>query len=183
MGQAQCSNGLAQLLLANNQLDSVEDAASHTIDLVSEKGNGYIVCQSHHTLGNIYYRKREKGRAIHHFETALEIASLFDRQDQLFWIHYALVSLFLGEHDFNDAPHVEQAKSHSAEDQYQIGRAMKMQARIWYGKCRLEDIPSEIWGALEIFEKFGAVEDVETCRDLLRMTEEAMRSKSTGTLE
>ena len=178
-GQARCSNHLARLLLGDNQLDSAEDAASHTIDLIPEQGNEYLVCQSHRILGEIHGTKGETEKAIHHFKTALEIASRFDWQDQLFWIHYVLASLFLDAHNYNDAhAHVEQAKSHTAENRYNLGRAMDMQAKIWYRQRRLEETIPEVLGALKIFEKLGAAKEAGRCRDLLRKTEEAMKNQS-----
>jgi hypothetical protein len=57
---------------------------------------------------------------------------------------------------------------------------MELQARIWYRQRRLEDAKSEALGALEIFEKLGAAEDLGDCRTLLRDIEEAMESRSTS---
>ena len=177
--QARCSNKLAWLLLDDNQLDSAQDAASRAIDLTPEKDKEYIVCGSHRILGNIYRLKREKGKAVQHLKTALEIASRFDWQDELFWIHDALASLFLDENGFNDAhAHIGQAKSHTAENRYNLGRAMRMKARIWYRENQLEDTRLEILGALEIFEKLGAAEDAEECRNILRMTEKQVDQSS-----
>ena len=173
--QAQCSNKLAWLLLADNQLDAAQDAASRAIDLIPENGNKCIVCVSHRVLGNVHRCKGEKEKAVHHLRTALEIASRFDWQDELFWVHHALSLLFLDEDEFNDAhSHAKQAKSYTAEDQYSLGRAMEVQARIWFRQHRLEDTKSEAMGALNIFEKLGAAKDAEDCRDLLRRAEEAI---------
>ena len=83
MGQARCSNNLARLLLNDGQLDLAEDAASRTIGLIPEKGNEYLVSQSNRLLGDMYHSKGEKEKAIHRFQKALEIASRFDRQEQL----------------------------------------------------------------------------------------------------
>jgi tetratricopeptide (TPR) repeat protein len=173
--QARCSDSLALLLLEDNQLDSAEDTAFHTIKLISEKGHEHLACKSHHNLGKIYRSKKEKEKAIHHFNTALEIASRFEWQDALFWIHYDLAWLFFEERNFNDAhAHIEQAKSHAAENWYLLGRAMEMQAKIWYGQSRLEETKVEALGALAIFEKLGVAIEAGRCRDLVRKTEEAM---------
>jgi tetratricopeptide (TPR) repeat protein len=174
VGQAWCSNRLARSLLADNQFDSAEDAAFRTIDLIPEKGNEYLVCASHRILGDIYRSKREREKSVQNFKTALKLASRFEWQDELFEIHYSMASLFLNEDNLDDAQsHVEQAKSHAAEDRYSLGYAMKLQARIWYQQCRLEETKIEVLGALEIFEKLGAAKDARDCRDLLRNTEEA----------
>ena len=182
IGRARCLSYLARSLLADNQLDSAEGAASRAIDLIPKDGVEHLACRTHRVLGNIYRSKGEKEKAVHHFKTVLELASRFDWQGQLFSIHYDLALLFLDEHEFNDAhTHIEQAESHAAGSQYRLGRTMKMRARVWYQQRRLKDTKFQILAALEVFEKLGATKDVESCRDLLRMTEEAMKSHSTIT--
>jgi tetratricopeptide (TPR) repeat protein len=108
-------------------------AGSRAIKLLPEKGQEYRLCESHRTLGNIYTSKGEREKAIHHFETALGIASSFNWHDLLFWIHYDLAQLFSEESKFDDAhAHIEQAKSHVVNDAYLLGRATELQAQIWY---------------------------------------------------
>ena len=175
MGQAWSSKYLAQVLLDDDQFDSAQAAAFHAIELIPDEGDEYLVCRSHRTIGDAYRLKKEKRKAIHHFQTALEIASRFEWQDQLFWAHYDLAFLFDDEREFNNAQtHVEQAKLHAAEDRYNLGRAMDLQALIWSHQRRFQDAKSEVLGALEIFEKLGAEEEVETCRELLQTIEEKM---------
>ena len=177
--QARCLNDLARSLSADNQLDSAEDVASRTINLISEKGDEFLLCQSHRVLGDIYQSKKEKEKAIHHFEAALGIASRFDWKSQLFWIHYGLASLLIDLHQYNDARiHVEQAKLHTAGSQYRLGRALEIQAVVSSRQRRPEDRRLEIFGALEIFEKLGAEKDAETLRNFLRLTEEATENES-----
>ena len=60
---------------------------------------------------------------------------------------------------------------------------METQVWIWYREGRLRDARSEALRALEIYEKLGAVNDVVECRELLRMTEQAMGSQSAGELD
>ena len=135
-----CLEDLASLLLDDNQLDAAEDTAFRIIDLLPEKGQEFQLCRSHRILGQIYHSKGEKEKAIHHFETALTIASPFNWPDELFWIHFPMAKLFRDEDEFNDAnTHIEQAKLHAADNPYNLGRGMEMQARIWYRQRRLED--------------------------------------------
>jgi hypothetical protein len=75
LGQMQCSNDLAWLLFDDKQLNAAQDVASHAIDLVPEKHQEVLLCRLHRVLGNIYRSKGDKKKAIHHFETALGIAS------------------------------------------------------------------------------------------------------------
>ena len=181
--QAMCLGGLASLLIADNQLGAAEDATFQIIDLLPEKGEEFELCRSHKTLGRIYGSKGEKENAIHHFKTALTIASPFDWPDELFWIHFRMSELFRSEDESNDAnAHIEQAKSHAVDNPYNLGCGMKMQARIWYQQRRLEDARSEAVRALESFEKLGATKDAEGCKGLLWEIEEAMESGISGDL-
>ena len=180
LAQAVCLNYLARLLLADDQLDAAKDAASRAIDLIPEKSNDYLVCQTNRFLGDIYDSKKEKKKAIHHFNTALEIASRFEWNIELFWIHYLLARLFLEERNFDDAhAHVKKSKSYTTETPYELGRAMKLQAEIWYQQDRLENTTLEILGAIEIFEKLGAAEDAGVSKDFLRKVEAERESQST----
>ena len=176
-GQVHCLRLLAWLLLEDGQLDAAESAALRMIDLLPEKGQEFLLCQSHTTLANIRLRIGKKVKAINHFETGLQIASRFDWQDELSGIHQDLARLLLAEDELDNAnTHIEQAKSHAVDDTYNLGCAMKLQARIWYRQCRHEEARSETLATLEIYEKLGAVEDVEDCKDLLREIEQAMES-------
>ena len=179
--QAACLGALALSLIDDDQLDAAEDATLRSIDLLSEKGQEFRVCQSHRLLGDIYDSRGENEQAIHHFETALTIASSFDWSSELFWIHYAMAQLFRDEDKFDDANvHISQAKSHTADSAYNLGRATEMQARIWYLGRRREDARAEVLRALEIYERLGAAVDVEDCREFLQEIEEAMKSWRPG---
>ena len=127
--QADCLNDLSRLFCLEEQFDDAEQATSRAIDLFPEKGHEYLVCQSHHNLGSIYLAKQERDKAIHHFEKALGIASAFEWHLEIFWVHYFLAKLFRDEDRFDEAhSHVDQAKSHTADDTHYRGRAMEMKA-------------------------------------------------------
>ena len=178
--QAETLLALVWLLVEDNQLDPAEEAATRAIELLMEKGEEFRICQAHRALGNVYSSKREREKAIHHYETALGIASRFDWNGQLFWIHYALAKLFRNEGRSGDAQtHIEQARSHAENDPYQVGRATIEQGHIYYHQRRLEKAKSEVLYAFEIFEKVGAVQDVERCEDLLREIEQEAKCRAT----
>ena len=149
------------------------------IDLLPRKGQELLFCKSHRVLGEVYGRKGEKERAIGHFETALRVASTFSWQDELYQIQYSLAKLFLSEDEFGDAnTHIEQAKSHAVHSPYYLGYAMELQARIWCRQWRLRDARCEALGALGIFEKLGAAQDVGKCKEVLQMIERATESRA-----
>ena len=171
-GQATCLNALALLLFEDKQLDAAETAASRAIDLLPEEGEEYKLSQLHQVLGKICKSRREKGKAIRHFETAIGIATRFNWHDELFWIHVNLARLFRDEEEFDNAnAHIEQAKSLAIGNTYNLGRAMEGQGRIWRRQGRLEDARSETLRALEVFERLGAAVAVRDCRDLLKVIE------------
>lgn len=91
--QPHCLGKLAWLLLDDKQLEAAQEAAARAITLVTEEGQEYLVCDLHRILGKIWGSKGEKEKAIHHFETALGIASPPNWDDQLFgfmarWFSY-----------------------------------------------------------------------------------------------
>jgi tetratricopeptide (TPR) repeat protein len=177
--QAVCLKDLALLLFSDKQLDDAENAASRAIDLIAEKGREYTTCGLHRVLGQIHQSKGTKEKAIHHYKTALGIASAFNWRDELCWSHYSLADQFRSGGQFDDAnAHVKQGKSYAADGTYQLGRTMKLQANIWYQEHRLEDAKSEALHALGIYEKLGATKDAEVCRDLLQDIERAIETRT-----
>jgi len=179
--QGGCLKNLAWLLLEENQLDAAEEAASRTIDLLP--GNQFLVCESHLVLGYIYRSKRETGEAIHHFEAALGIASSHNWHDCLFWVHYGLAWLFLDKWRFEDAQaHVERAKLHTANSAYYLGRVMKLQAEVLYEQHRLEEVRSEALRAADIFERLGAVKDMDECRRFFWKIEKELNGSDASAL-
>lgn len=175
--QASCLCNLALLLHTDNQLDAAEEAASQAISLLPEKGEEFLVCQSHRILGDIYHSKGERERAIFHFEQALGIATLFNWDDQLFWTHYSLAWLFFIEGSLDDAHvHVEKAKIHTTCGTYCLGCAILLQARTWYRQHKFDKALSEILRAREIFEKLGAADHSDACGRYIRSIERAAES-------
>ena len=171
-GKVQSLHDLAFLLFEDKQLDAAENATSRAIHLATEGGREYDLCDLHQMLGKICGSKGEKQDAIRHLEGALGIASPFNWHNILFWTHYSLVELFLDEDELNKAnAHIEPAKSHAAGEPYKFGRAMQLQAIIWYRRRRHEDAKLEALHALEIYENCGAASDAKVCRALLRKIE------------
>jgi len=174
-----CLISLAWLFCWDKQFDVAEEAAFRAINLLPVKGEQLRVCESHRALGYIYRFKGDTEKAIHHYEVALGIASTFDRHNTLFWLKYDLADLLCDEGRFDDAhAHIERAKSHTANSAYNLGRATELQASVWYGQHRLEEAKSEALRATDIFDKLGAVEDMERCGELLRMIENGLAASS-----
>ena len=174
--QADAYQWLARLLYDDSQLDAAEEAASRSISLFPTDGEQFRVCQGYRVLGNICRSKGKTEEAINHFERALGIASLSNWYDQLFWIHYSLAELFSQENKFDDTDaHIKHAKSHVANDEYCLGRAMELQARSWYEQSRFEEARSEALCAAEVFGRVGATKAVDFSRNLLRNIEEKMK--------
>ena len=170
---------LAYLFHDDGQLDAAEEVASRAIRLLPEKEE-FLLCRSHRALGDIYRSKEKTEKAVHHFEMARRIASRFDWTFELFWIHYSLARLFCNEYKLSDAHvHIERAKSRAVNSTYSLGRAVELQAGIYYRQHRLEDATSEALRALEIFEKLGASGEAKSCRALLRDIEEKAKSRDT----
>ncbi len=115
-----------------------------------------------------FHSKGEREKAFHHFETSLGIAATLNWHNQLVFGHYSMAEIFIAEDGFSDAQaHIEKAKSHAIEGTYQLGIVMVRQAFIWFQQSRLKDARSEILAVLEIFEKFGATQNIEDRRVFL----------------
>ena len=172
--QGYCLINLASLLYNDRQLDAAEEATFRAIELLQDKGEGFPACRSHRILGNIYRSKGERDKAVHHYETALGIASRFCWNSQLFWVNFSLAEMFLAEHGFGDAhAHIEQAKLHAVNNTYNLGRAILLQAQAYYRQDRLEDATSETLRALEVFERLGASGELGDCEVLLNDIEQS----------
>ena len=179
--QAQCLIKLALLLRSDKQFDAAEEATSHAIALLPEKGEQFLVCESHRILGNIYRSKGETEKAIHHFEIAVGIASSFNWHNILFWVHYRLAGLFRDEGRLDDAQaHLDSAKSHTTNSAYNLGVVMEEQAWVWYRQRRLEEARSEALRAADIYDKLGAAKDAERCRESLLKIEELNTPGASG---
>jgi len=173
--QALCLKRLASLLHEDKQLDAAKEAASRAIELFPEKGQESDVSDCHRVLGRTYRSMGEIEKAIHHYETALEIASSFGWHGRLFWTHFGLVQLFFDQDRFDDAnAHIEHAKSHTSNSAYNLGRAMNLQARVWYKQDRFEEAKSEALRAVDVFDKLGVTKSVDHTRKFLQRVETAM---------
>ena len=180
IGQALCLRDLAMALVDGGQPDAARDAASRAIDLIKEKNQEYLQSELHAILGIILRSKGRREEAIHHLETTLRIASSSSWHGLLFWTHYYLAGWFGDGGKLDDQnTHIEQAKSHAIDGalQYQLGRAIRMQAEVWYRQHRLEDAKSEVLHSLEIFEKIGSAEGAVRSKDLLQKVERAMEKR------
>ena len=167
--QAECLISLARTLRYDGQLDAAEEAASRAIDLLPEEGESFRVCKCHLALGRIYYSKGETEKAIHHFEVALGIASSFNSLNQLFWIHFSLVELFLDQGRFDDAhAHIEHAKPYTVNDAYLQARVLRIQAMLLHQQRRFEEAKSEALCAVDAFEKLGTAKGAEVTRKLIQ---------------
>ena len=180
-GQAQSWQQLAWLLYDDKQLDAAEEAASQAIDLISDKGDKFPVCECYRILGKICRSKGEMEKATNHFEAALRIATTFNWRGQLFWIHHSLAQLSSDEDRFDDAhTHIKHTKSYATNDTYRLGRAMELQARVWYKQHRFEEAKSEALHAARVYEKIGVAKDVKACRVILQDIEKATNTPSTS---
>jgi tetratricopeptide (TPR) repeat protein len=189
VGQARCLKDIAGSLSLDRRFDAAEEAASHAIDLLAGKSEEFLVCKLHRLLGNIYRSKGETENAIDHLEVARGIASSFNWDHQLFFVHYDLATLFYDKGELDDAQaHVERAKSYAVNHTYYLGLAMQLQAGLWHKQHKLEEARAEALCAVDVFERLGAAVDLKGCRRLVQQIEEEMRKlvipdNSTGTGE
>ena len=168
VGRAECLINFAWSLC---DLGAAGEAGLRAIDLLPA-GEEPRVCEAHRALGDVYQRKGETRKAIHHFETALGIASSLKMVDRLFWLNLSLAEAFCEQGTFEEAQtRLEHAKSHAVNDTYLLARVMEQQAWVWDVQGRFEDAKSEVLRALDVFEKLGAENDVDATTQLLHQIE------------
>ena len=177
---------VAFLLHADNQLDTAEEVTLRALNLspenLSPDDKGYLTCTCHHLLGEIYCSKGDRAKAVHHYNEALQIASLSNFLDLSFSIHLSLAQVFRDEDNFDDAhSHIQQAKSCTLGDTVYLGRAMGTRVSILYRQRRFEDAVSEALSAVEVFEKVGATRDLESARLFLQEARQAMERSEPAT--
>ena len=174
-GQALALEELARLLHDDGQLDDAETTVSNLITILPDGPRPFHLCRSHCLLGAIYDSRGEVEKAIDHFKTALDIASPFSWHFEMSQTHYRLAQLYSNLGRFGDAhEHNKQARLYSINDPYALGWAMKLQAESWYREPKYEEAKAECLCAIEVFGNLGVVEQVESCRKLLRRIEEEM---------
>ena len=160
---------LASLLKSDKQFDVAGETISRAINLIGEKGDQFLLCQSYRTLGSIHESKGETEKAISHYRMVLKIATPFDWRDILFSAHVSLAQLFRNESRFQDTQgHIERANQYTVHSPYYPPYVARLQASIWYKQHRLEEARSEALRAAIAFEKLEAAKDVEQCKRLLQ---------------
>ena len=165
VNQARCLIDLAWLMHDDKQPDAAEEAASRALGLLPEKYEQSQVCDVHRVLGNVYHSMGKPEKAIHHLEVALGIASSLNTVDDLSWVHFVLAEVFFGRGMLDDArAHIERAKSHAANNAYNLAYASQLQVEFWDREHRFEEAKSEALGTLDVFKKLGATHDAEDAR-------------------
>jgi len=171
---------LIPLCLKDNQLDAAEEAASHAINLISEKGEQLCAC--HHLLGITYQAKNEFEKGIHHCKVALTIASPLNLFSFLADVHISMAQLFFYQDMFDDAnAHIAQAKldAINGNEAHTLAQIMAFQASAWYEQHRLEEAKSEALRAVDALKKCEAADDVENVMELLRKIDHDSRENVT----
>ena len=174
-GQARALEQLARLLHGDGQLDAAETAVTKLFAILPDEPRPHDLCRSHHLLGKIYSSKGETGQAINQFKMALNIASPLNWHSDASRNHQNLAQIYFDQGRFDDThAHINQAKLHSINDPYALGRATVLQAECWYRERRYEEAKAECLCAIELLGNLGATEKVQRCRELLRDVEERM---------
>ena len=176
-GQAYCLQKLARLLYHDGRFNAAEDTAMRAINIFSEGGNQFSLCQCYHILGSVCCSKGETEKAINHFEAALKIASPPNWHGQLFCIHYSLARLFFDQNGLGDAhAHIERAKLIAANLPRRLGNATMLQVAIWRKERKFEEAKSGVLRAADEFEKIGATADARYCGAILRAIQKEMKT-------
>jgi len=173
LGQARSWQWFAQSLYDDGQLGAAEKAISRSIHLLLDIDDWFTISACYCLLGDICHSKGETEKAIDNLKLALGVSSILNWQDSLYRTHYSLAQLYFSEGKFNDAHvHIEHAKSHVINVPYLLGGAMELQAGFWKDECMFEEARSEALDAIRVYEKIGAMKDVEDCKAILQDVED-----------
>ena len=178
--QVRCLINLAWLLNEDKRFNAAEEAVSHAISLLQGKDEQPLVCDCHRVLGEIYSRRGNTEKAIHHLKIALGIASPSNWHSSLSRVHLSMANLFSNEGRFGDAhTHFEYAKSHAVNnhDTYILTHVMWVQAKSWRRQHRFEEAKSEALRAVEIFQELGASNDAQGVGELLSLIDRDAQRK------
>jgi len=168
LGQTSSLRRLSLLLLHDKQFDYAEEAASKVINLLPAEGSPLELCLCKNVLGDVYHYKGKTELATNYLREALKIASPFNWPAIQFGIHISLAQLFFNQGQFDGAyTHIEHAKLHVVNDIHRLGCAARLQAKFLYHQHRLGEAKSKVLHAISVFEKLGAMGDLEECRTLV----------------
>ena len=171
-GQARSLAYLAYLLYSDTQLNAAEGAALQVIDHFSSEGEQFSACECYRILGDMCRSKGETEKATNHLNIALGIASSFNWDDQLFWIHRELARVFSAQGKFDNAHiHIGHAKSHAVNNTFLLAWAVEDQGWFWYRQKRFTEARSAGLHAVDVFEGLGATTRAENCRAFLQRIE------------
>jgi tetratricopeptide (TPR) repeat protein len=175
---------MCDLALARfSSLDVAEEAIFRAIDLLPEKGEQFLVRESHFLLGDVYRINGKMEKAIYHVEVALRIATAFEWHDELFRIHLSLARLFLEQDRFDDGhAHIDRAMLYTVNSAFNLGGAMWLRAMVWLRQYKVEEARSEVLRAADVFEKLGASRGMESCGKLLGLIQKAEILVTSGEL-
>jgi tetratricopeptide (TPR) repeat protein len=179
-GQVRALQQMALLLYFDNQLDAAEEAASRSINLLPDGSKHFLVCQAYCILGGVCYSRGGAEAAANHFNAAVELASSSDWRSEQFSVLYSLAELFIEQGNFDGAHACVGCSRPHTNAAYYRGRAMELEARIWYNKGRLEEAKSEALSAVDVYGKLGATKELEKCRAILRLIEERLKRPVTS---
>ena len=174
--QAHCLSRLAQLLRQDGQLDAAEEAVSRAITLADN--NQFLLNQCHHFLGGVYRSKGNKEKYIEHLEISLRIASSHNWHQDAFWSLKGLVEVFCEMGRIDDAnSHLEQARSHTANNALDSAYLIAVQALIWSYQGRLEEAVFQYSRAIDALEELGATRDAEVYRNYIGIIRRRLASR------
>jgi len=107
-------------------------------------------------------------------ESTLEVPLLLGDAHSRFWITYHLAEVYFGLGDLNGVDNQITGMKSLAQishDQYLLGRAMELQAKVWLKTGRFAEARLEVLLALAAYGEAGNSQNQEKCREPLKCIE------------
>jgi len=172
--QGHCLKIIAWGYVDCRQLRGASRCIDHMFALLRNGGDKGLLRSCGRILATISVQMGNLSDAKEILESTLEVPLLLGDAHSRFWITYRLVEVYFGLGDLNGVcDQITSMKSlaQASHDQYLLGRAMELQAKVWLKTGRVAEARSEVLLALAAYGKAGNSRNQEKCGELLKCIE------------
>ena len=172
--QGHCLKIIAWAWIDGRQLGGALRCVDRLFILLRNGGDKGLLRSCGRILATISVQMGNLSDAKEILEGTLEVPFLLGDAHSRFWIIYRLAEVYFGLGDLDGVGRqVSNMKSlaQASHDQYLLGRAIELQAKVWLRVGRFAEARSEALLALVAYGKAGNARNQEKCGELLKCIE------------
>ena len=172
--QGHCLKIIAWGYVDCRQLKGASRCVDRLFSLLRNGGDKGLLRSCSRILATIAVQMGNLSDAKEILESTLEVPLLLGDPHSRFWITYRLAEVYFGLGDSDGVGNqITNMKSLAqvSHDQYLLGRAMELQAKVWLKTGRFAEARSEALLALSAYGKAGNSRNQEKCGELLECIE------------